>query len=324
VEPRASLAAKRTNVSSGSGRPIRCAIYTRKSTTEGLDSEFSSLDAQREACEHYIRSQTYQGWQIVPTHYDDGGYSGGKLERPALQTLLREIDAGAVDMLVVYKYDRLSRSMMDFLKLLERLDQHGVGFVSVTQQIDTSSSTGRLLFNMLLSFSQFEREIGSERTRDKIQAARRRGQWTGGRLVLGYAQVPGRKGSLQVVPEEAKIVRLIFDLYLRTGSITAVAQRLNERGLRQVKKRKGGQASPGRSWDKNSVLRILRNDLYLGKVRSKDGTLYPAEHEALIPQDVFDRVAARLDKRTTGTLRRSREHEYLLTGLLHCGPATPR
>jgi site-specific DNA recombinase len=300
-------------------RSVRCALYTRKSTTEGLDSGFSTLDAQREACEHYVRSQAAQGWDIVPERYDDGGFTGGNLDRPALRRLLDDIERGAIDAVVVYKVDRLSRSLLDFARLMERFEKHGVGFVSITQNFDTAGSMGRLMLNVLLSFAQFERELISERTRDKIQAARRRGKWTGGKVVLGYAIDPvGRR--LKVVPEEARLVRLIFDLYLKTRSICAVTRKLRSLGHVQTRYGKGGAKAPGRPWDKNSVHRVLRNPLYIGKVRAKDGSLHPGEHEPIVTLETFEHAGASLDDRTTGGVHQSRKAEYLLTGLLRCGP----
>jgi site-specific DNA recombinase len=300
--------------------PIRCAIYTRKSTTEGLDSGFSTLDAQREACELYIRSQAAQGWEVVPDRYDDGGFTGGNLDRPALERLLEEIDRGFVGMVVVYKLDRLSRSLLDFTRLMERFEKKQVGFVSTTQQFDTSGSMGRLTLNILLSFAQFEREIISERTRDKIQAARKRGRWTGGRVVLGYNLDPERRG-LRIVPQEARLVRQAFDLYLRTRSILEVARRLNALGPRSRPPVRGAASrSGGRAWDKNSVHRLLRNPLYAGKTRSADGSLHAGDHEAIVSIEVFGKVQEGLDIRTTGPTRTSRSGDYLLTGILRCGP----
>ena len=204
-------------VKSGPDGRVRCAIYTRKSTSEGLDSDFNTLDAQREACEFFIRSQVGDGWEVIETHYDDGGYTGGNIDRPAFQRLLTDIENGLVDQIVVYKVDRLSRSLMDFARIMGNLDAANIGFVSVTQQFNTASSMGRLTLNILLSFAQFEREIISERTRDKIGASRKRGKWTGGFVPLGYAVDRERK-RLVIVPEEADVVRRVFGLYLSIGS----------------------------------------------------------------------------------------------------------
>jgi site-specific DNA recombinase len=313
-----------SNGKNGNGKappdPVRCAIYTRKSTTEGLDSDFNTLDAQRESSEHYIRAQAHQNWTILPARYDDGGFTGANTERPALRQLLDDIERGAINLVVVYKVDRLSRSLLDFARLMERFDRKGVGFVSVTQNFDTSSSMGRLVLNILLSFAQFERELISERTRDKIQAARRRGKWTGGQVSLGYRVEPEGRG-LAVIPEEAEVVRTIFDLYLQTHSIGFVTQRLNELGLstkRHVSKK--GKARGGRCWNKSAVYQILRNPLYVGKIRSTDEQLHAGEHDALVSLEAFERVAECMSQRTTGRLRKNRKSEYLLTGLLRCGP----
>ena len=210
---------------------VRCAVYTRKSTEEGLEQEFNSLDAQREAAEAYIASQKGEGWQCVPDRYDDGGFTGGNMERPALKRLLADIKDGKVDCIVVYKVDRLSRSLLDFVKIMETLEKHKVSFVSVTQQFNTTSSMGRLTLNILLSFAQFEREIISERTRDKVHAARRKGKWTGGRPVLGY-DVDPKGGKLIVNADEAARVRAIFELYLERQSLAATVKELDARGWR--------------------------------------------------------------------------------------------
>ena len=210
---------------------VRCAVYTRKSTEEGLEQEFNSLDAQRESAEAYIASQKGEGWQCLPGHYDDGGYTGGNMERPALKRLLADINDGKVDCIVVYKVDRLSRSLLDFVKIMETLEKHKVSFVSVTQQFNTTSSMGRLTLNILLSFAQFEREIISERTRDKVHAARRKGKWTGGRPVLGY-DVDPKGGKLIVNADEAARVRAIFELYLEHQSLAATVKELDARGSR--------------------------------------------------------------------------------------------
>src|SRR5580698_5850792 len=207
---------------------VRCCIYTRKSTEEGLDQDFNSLHAQREAAEAYIMSQKHLGWTLVPTHYDDGGFTGANLERPALKQLLEDIDARRVDVIVVYKVDRLSRSLLDFARLVDRFDQHSVSFVSVTQQFNTTASLGRLTLNILLSFAQFEREIIGERTRDKMSAARRKGKWVGGMPVLGY-DVDPRGGRLVVNAEEAGRVREIFRLYAKNPSFPAIIAELERR-----------------------------------------------------------------------------------------------
>ena len=213
-----------------SARAIRCAVYTRKSTEEGLQQEFNSLDAQREAGEAFIAAQKHEGWQVVPEHFDDGGYTGGNMDRPAIQRLLAAVESRAVDCVVVYKVDRLSRSLMDFARIVEVFDRNGVSFVSVTQQFNTTTSLGRLTLNILLSFAQFEREIISERTRDKMSAARRKGKWIGGHPVLGY-DIDPKGGRLVVNPEEAERVRTLFSLYLELGSLLPVLQEAQRRGL---------------------------------------------------------------------------------------------
>src|SRR5947209_5585379 len=208
---------------------LRCAIYTRKSTEHNLDLEFNSLDAQREACEAYIKSQAHEGWRLVPAHYDDGAFSGASLDRPALQRLLTEVRSGKIDIIVVYKVDRLTRSLADFAKLVELFDQHSVSFVSVTQSFNTTSSMGRLTLNVLLSFAQFEREVIGERVRDKIAASKRKGIWVGGPVPLGYAST---NKKLVIVPEQAERVRMIFSQYLELGSLGALVENLDRSGIR--------------------------------------------------------------------------------------------
>src|ERR1700742_4495569 len=208
---------------------LRCAIYTRKSTDHNLDLEFNSLDAQREACEAYIKSQAYEGWRLVPDHFDDGAFSGASLDRPALRQLLAEVKAGKVDVIVVYKVDRLTRSLSDFAKIVDVLDEAGASFVSITQAFNTTTSMGRLTLNVLLSFAQFEREVIGERVRDKIAASKRKGIWVGGPVPLGYRSVGKR---LEIAREEADLVRKIFAEYLRLGSIGALATFLNAQGLK--------------------------------------------------------------------------------------------
>ncbi len=301
-------------------RSVRCAIYTRKSTTEGLDTDFNTLDAQRDGCQHYIQSQAHLGWTVVDRRYDDGGFTGGNLDRPALQRLLDDMDRGEVDVVVVYKVDRLSRSLLDFARLMERFERREVGFVSISQHFDTSTSMGRLMLNVLLSFAQFERELIAERTRDKIQAARRRGKWTGGPPVLGYAVDP-LKHRLRVIDEEAKVVRLVFDLYLRKRSIDAVVEELRGRRLKQKRyKTRKGLRRGGGDWTRNAVYTLLRNPLYVGKVRGQGGALHQGEHAAILDEATFAAAAACLDARTTGRTRRRRSDEYALAGILRCAP----
>ena len=258
-------------------RKLRCAVYTRKSSEEGLDMEFNSLDAQREACDAYVASQKAEGWLLVPDRYDDGGFSGGTLERPALQRLLADIEAGRIDVVVVYKIDRLSRSLMDFAKLVEVFDRNGVTFVSVTQSFNTTTSMGRLTLNILLSFAQFEREVIGERIRDKFAASRRKGMWMGGWAPLGY-DVKDRK--LVVNEAEATTVRTIFQRFLRIGSMTKLSVALRSEGMRT----KGGKPV-----DKGYLYRILNNRVYLGEAVYK-GIAYPGEHVAIIERSLWDRV----------------------------------
>ena len=258
-------------------KKLRCALYTRKSSEEGLDMEFNSLDAQREACEAYVASQKAEGWLLVPDHYDDGGFSGGTLERPALQRLLADIEAGRVDVVVVYKIDRLSRSLMDFAKLVEVFDRNSVTFVSVTQSFNTTTSMGRLTLNILLSFAQFEREVIGERIRDKFAASRKKGMWMGGWAPLGY-DIKDRK--LVVNEAEAATVRSVFQRFLRIGSMTKLTVALRSEGMRT----KGGKPV-----DKGYLYRILNNRVYLGEAVHK-GIAYPGEHAAIIDRLLWDRV----------------------------------
>ena len=258
-------------------RKLRCAVYTRKSSEEGLDMEFNSLDAQREACEAYVASQKTEGWLLVPDRYDDGGFSGGTLERPALQRLIADIEANQVDVVVVYKIDRLSRSLMDFAKLVEVFDRNSVTFVSVTQSFNTTTSMGRLTLNILLSFAQFEREVIGERIRDKFAASRKKGMWMGGWAPLGY-DVRDRK--LVVNDAEAATVRMIFQRFLRVGSMTKLFLALRSEGMRT----KGGKPV-----DKGYLYRILNNRAYIGEAVHK-GIAYPGEQAAIVERLLWDRV----------------------------------
>ena len=258
-------------------RRLRCAIYTRKSSEEGLDMEFNSLDAQREACEAYIASQKAEGWVCLRDKYDDGGFSGGTLERPALKDLIADIEDGLIDIVVVYKIDRLSRALMDFSKLVEIFDKHGVTFVSVTQSFNTTTSMGRLTLNILLSFAQFEREVIGERIRDKVAASRKKGIWMGGPVPLGY-NVKDRK--LIVDPAEAETVRTIFTLYARSSSTAEVIRELDARAI---------LTKTGRPYDKTSLLKTLHNKVYRGLAVHK-GTAYPGEHDAIIDETLWDEV----------------------------------
>jgi len=297
---------------------VRCAILTRTSTEEGLSSDFNSLDAQRESGEAYIASQKHEGWVALPTRYDDGGYSGATLERPAMQRLLADIEAGKVDCVVVYKLDRLSRSLLDFTKLIEIFDRHNVSFVSVTQHFDTSTSMGRLMVNILLSFAQFEREIIGERIRDKVAATKRKGKYTGGPPVLGYAVDRERK-RLVVNPEEADLVVRIFTEFVQTGSTTTLAQKLNEEGYTTKSwTTKEGRHRPGKPWNKVLVYRILNNPLYIGEVTHK-GEHYPGEHEPIVTRRLWDQAHSILAQngRKRGVRTRTKT-PALLRGIIRC------
>ena len=295
----------------------RCAVYTRKSSEEGLEQAFNSLDAQREACEAYVTSQRNEGWLLVPDRYDDGGISGGTLKRPALQRLVADIEAGLIDTVVVYKVDRLSRSLTDFAKLVDLFEEHDVTFVSITQQFNTTTSMGRLTLNMLLSFAQFEREVIGERIRDKVAASRRRGIWMGGWAPLGY-DVQDRK--LVVNKVEAKLVRLIYERFLTLGSVTKLVKELNDEGL-TTKSRvtQNGKAWKGRPFDKGVIYKLLRNRVYIGDAVHK-GTAYPGVHEAIIGRDLWDRVEATLRSDPKKRANASRaQFPALLKGILY-GP----
>ena len=299
---------------------VRCAIYTRKSTDEGLDQDFNSLDAQRESAEAYILSQRHEGWTCLPDRYDDGGFTGGHMQRPALERLCADIEAGRIDCVVVYKVDRLSRSLLDFARIMELFDRHKVSFVSVTQQFNTTGSMGRLTLNILLSFAQFEREIISERTRDKMSGARRKGKWVGGMPVLGYDVVPGG-GRLIINAEEAAQVRAIYQLYLDHKGLIPVVQELDRRGwLMKRWTTKKGTERGGTAFTKNSLHRLLTNVAYAGKVNYK-GSLYEGEHDALVEAELWQRVqdALRQNGRTGGREVRNK-YGALLKGLLCCTP----
>ncbi|UCC31465.1 MAG: recombinase family protein [Phycisphaerales bacterium] len=298
----------------------RCAVYTRKSSDEGLHQEFNSLDAQREAAEAYIASQKNEGWIILPDHYDDGGYTGGNMERPALQRLLADIEAGRIDCVVVYKVDRLSRSLMDFAKILETFERHKVSFVSVTQHFNTTHSMGRLTLNILLSFAQFEREIIGERIRDKIAASRQKGKWTGGTPILGY-DVDRSNGSPKLVvnPAEASRVRQIFEMYLEHGTLLSVVAELNRQDWRsKVWTTRSGEHRGGLPIDKCRLHALLTNVLYVGKVRHKK-EVYAGEHKAIVPADLFHQVQTRLQQnRNASNVELRNRYGALLRRLLYC------
>ncbi len=285
-------------------RKTRCAIYTRKSTDEGLDKEYNTLDAQRDACEAYIASQRHEGWLALRDRYDDGGYSGGTLERPALKRLMADIAAGRVDVIVCYKIDRLSRALMDFSKLVEVFDANGVTFVSVTQSFSTTTSMGRLTLNILLSFAQFERELIGERIRDKFAASRARGMWMGGKVPLGY-DVKDRK--LVVNPAGAATVRMVFEQFIEIGSCTELAKALQGRGV---------LTKTGRPIDKGYLYRLLANRTYIGDAPHK-GMIHKGEHQAIVPFDLWNRVHAMLQvsPRTKANQNRS-QTPALLRGLI--------
>jgi site-specific DNA recombinase len=297
---------------------VRCAVYTRKSTEEGLEQEFNSLDAQREAAEAYVRSQAGQGWSLLPDRYDDGGFTGGNMDRPAFQRLLADIRAGQVDMVVTYKVDRLSRSLLDFARMMETFENHGVSFVSVTQLFNTATSMGRLILNVLLSFAQFEREIIAERTRDKIAATRRKGKWAGGRPLLGY-DVDPRGGRLLINEAEAAQVRAIFGLYLEHEALLPVVQELERRGWtnKRWQTRKGHERG-GLPFTKTGLHRLLTNVAYVDRTRYKD-EVHPGEHPAVVPPELFERIQARLrDNARTGGAPVRNQFGALLKGLLRC------
>ena len=270
---------------------FRCAIYTRKSTDHNLDLEFNSLDAQREACEAYIKSQAHEGWRQIPDHYDDGAFSGASLDRPALQQLLSEVRAGKVDIIVVYKVDRLTRSLADFAKLVELFDQHSVSFVSVTQSFNTTTSMGRLTLNVLLSFAQFEREVIGERVRDKIAASKSKGIWVGGSIPLGYASV---NKKLVVVPEDAETVRLIFRRYLEVGSIRDLVEDLDRKEIRTRRLTLAtGKTRGGIRFGVGALSHLLRNRFYIGEVAYK-GKIHPGEQAPIVDRELFEAVQAKL------------------------------
>ena len=293
---------------------LRCAIYTRKSTDEGLEQSFNSLDAQREACAAYILSQTHEGWEAVTEHYDDGGWSGGNMERPALRQLLDDVRSGKIDIIVVYKVDRLTRSLADFAKIVEILDANGASFVSVTQAFNTTNSMGRLTLNVLLSFAQFGREVTAERIRDKIAASKARGMWMGGPIPIGYAL---RDRTLVPDSREAATVRLIFERYVELRSIAALVDDLHERGL-PTKHRtyRDGRTVGGIPFTKGPLAQLLQNPIYIGKVRHRD-QVHDGQHEGIIDAALFEQVQVILDTNRhahrTGARAKS---PSLLTGML--------
>lgn len=336
-------------------KPLRCAIYTRKSSEEGLEQDFNSLHAQREACEAYVKSQQHEGWHLIRTAYDDGGISGGTMQRPALQQLLADIEAKKVDVVVVYKVDRLTRALADFARMVELFDRHGVSFVSVTQQFNTTSSMGRLTLNVLLSFAQFEREVTGERIRDKVKASKAKGMWMGGKAPLGY-DVKDRK--LIVNPEHAGLVRLIFEQYLEAGSVRGLLDYLNAQGIQRppqpASRRKKPieeadlPSTPPMPFTRGGLANMLANPIYIGKIRHRDVT-YDGMQEGTIDQALWDAVqnltksnvlAPRWRQRVTyrclligklydgegqrlvpaHTIKRGRRYSYYITDGLNRGP----
>ena len=298
----------------GRPKPVRCAIYTRKSTEHNLDLEFNSLHAQRESCEAYIKSQMHEGWQLVPDPYDDGAFSGASLDRPDLQRLLADIAAGRIDNVVVYKVDRLTRSLTDFAKLVELFDQHGVSFVSVTQAFNTTSSMGRLTLNVLLSFAQFEREVIGERVRDKIAASKRKGLFMGGNIPLGYIN---RDKKLVIVPEEAERVRWMFQKYLELKSIGLLLEEMNRLNIRtKVITLASGKKRGGVLYGKGAMAYFLKNRAYVGEILHKE-QIHAAEHEPIIDREIFDAVQASLAANSIERKATSKASPFLLTGLLY-------
>ena len=296
-----------------SAKPVRCAIYTRVSTDQGLEQDFNSLDAQYDAAQAYIRSQAHAGWTMLRAKYDDGGFSGGNTDRPALQRLLDDVRAGKVEVIVVYKVDRLTRSLADFAKLVELFDQHGVSFVSVTQQFNTTTSMGRLTLNVLLSFAQFEREVTSERIRDKIAASKRKGLWVGGKAPLGYV---AKDRKVIVVAEEAERVRVIFRAYLKLGSLNALMADLRRRGIvTKVQTLRTGRTIGGIPFTRGPLSYLLRNRFYIGEVVYK-GEILPGGQAAIIDRDLFEAVQAKLAEQQNNTITSRSASEALLMGRL--------
>lgn len=293
---------------------LRCAIYTRKSTEEGLNQDFNSLDAQREACAAYVTSQASLGWKLSPTHYDDGGISGGTMERPALKQLLRDIKQGLIDIVVVYKIDRLTRSLMDFAKMVDVFDDKGISFVSVTQQFNTTTSMGRLTLNVLLSFAQFEREVTAERIKDKIAASKKKGMWMGGTVPLGYKS---EDKKLVINQAEAKTVRWLFSKYLELGSVNKLSEEANRIGLAtRTYTQKSGEMRKTAPFGRGNLYHLLSNPIYIGKIRHQDN-IYDGQHEAIIEQKLWNEVQERMANNTRQ--RRSKTNStstHLLTGLV--------
>ncbi|WP_375267110.1 recombinase family protein, partial [Planktotalea sp.] len=296
-------------------KKLRCAIYTRKSSEDGLEQEFNSLDAQREACAAYIASQKHEGWVLLSEHYEDGGLSGGSLERPALRQLLQDIADGRVDQIVVYKIDRLTRSLADFSKIVDTLDVAEASFVSVTQSFNTATSMGRLTLNMLLSFAQFEREVTAERIRDKIAASKRRGLWMGGLVPLGY-DADGR--TLKINEAEAATVRRLYDLYQEHGAVRKVKTAADELGLRSKQRCKAsGKRTGGVPFDRGHIHQILTNPLYAGRIKHKT-LVHEGQHEAIITPERWDRIQTMLqDGASKNRARKTAKQSSLLCGKIY-------
>src|SRR5947199_8959728 len=298
---------------------LRGAIYTRKSTEEGLEQNFNSLDAQREAALAYIQSQRHEGWKCLPIRYDDGGFTGGNMDRPALTRLLADVEAGKIDSVITYKVDRLSRSLLDFARIIGIFEKHHVSFVSITQQFNSATSMGRLVLNVLLSFAQFEREIISERTRDKIAATRRKGKWAGGTPILGY-DVDPHANRLLVNTEEAERVRAIFALYLEQQALVPVVEELERRAwLNKRWLTKAGHERGGLGFTKTNLYRLLTNVSYAGRVRYKT-EVHAGEQAAIVDAETFERVQALLRRNGPGCGRARTRGSDLLPGILRCAP----
>lgn len=303
---------------------LRCALYTRKSSDEGLDQAFNSLDAQREACVAYVASQSGEGWRALPDCYDDGGVSGGTMERPALQRLLQDIERGRIDVVVVYKIDRLTRALADFARMVEIFDRHDVSFVSVTQAFNTTSSMGRLTLNVLLSFAQFEREVTGERIRDKIAASKAKGMWMGGIPPLGYDPPVDSGRKLVINPEEAEIVRTIFSTYLDLGSVHALERWLDQRAIRSKPRlRRDRTPAGGQPFSRGALFHLLKNPIYLGLISHK-GTLHEGLHAPIIAADLFEAVQVRLSsQRRRGKSRNKGSLAAPLTGRIFDATGAP-
>lgn len=301
---------------------VRCAIYTRKSTENGLEQDYNTLDAQWDACESYIKSQTSRGWKTIHTHYDDGGFTGANTDRPAFNRLITDVNAGLIDTVVVYKVDRLSRSLADFANMMELFDKHGVAFVSVTQYFDTSSSIGRMTLNILITFAQFEREMISERIRDKITSSRQKGKYMGGQPILGYDVIDKK---LIVNENEKYQVQKIYDFYLNNKSLREIVDLINSWGWTNKQwKTKRGHLAGGKPFNKQVLYTILKNPLYIGKIRHHD-KIYEGEHEGIITLEIFEKVQSLLKKNKVNQTNTNRKRiDSMLRGILFCGSCGSR